>query len=157
MNHQEQAPFVLAELQDRHRPALERLQARPEVQKRLGRIVDVRSGVSSGVLAIETDAAFAGIAGLVPSGALDGSDVELVCALLEDYEGRGPATSACRQILVAEAHDGRRSRVLASIAPDNPGGRLLAERLGFKKIGARVTSSDELWALSFSDLVVAAV
>jgi RimJ/RimL family protein N-acetyltransferase len=157
MSRKEQASFTLSELQEGHRPALERLQSRSEVQARLGRILDVRRDVSSGVLALETDGDFAGIVGLVPSGALDGTEVELVCALLAEYEGRGLATVACRQILVAEARHTRRPRVLASIAPDNSAGRLLADRLGFKRIGARATSSDELWAVSLSDFVVAAV
>lgn len=157
MSHEEQASFTLSEIQRQHRPALERLQKRPEVLARLGRIVDVRPDVSSGVLAIVTGGEFAGIAGLVPSGALDGTEVELICALLEDYEGRGLATAACRQVLLIEAQRNRRPRILASIAPDNSAGKLLAERLGFRWIGARLSSSDELWAVFLSDLVVAAV
>ncbi len=157
MSRDGQASFTLSELEERHRPALERLQSRPEVQARIGRIIDVRRDVGSGVLAIATDGEFAGVVGLVPSGALDGTEVELVCAILEEHEGHGLATTACRQVLVAEAGRRRRPRVLASIAPDNSAGKLLADRLGFKRIGMRVNNSNELWAVALSDFVVAAV
>lgn len=153
----QQPTFALMQLNTGHQPALNRLQSRREVQDRLGRVVDVRSELSSGILAIEAEGAFAGIVGLVPSSALDGRDVELVCALLEENEGRGLATAACRQILLEEARAAKRSRILASIAVDNSGGKLLAERLGFTRLGTRVLSSDELWSLPLSSFVAPAV
>ncbi len=149
--------FVLTELRPRHGPAMDRLQARPDVQSRLGRVIDVRDNIRSNVRAIEIDGELVGVAGLVPSGALDGTEIELVCALLEEHAKRGLATAACSRILTAEAGRRQRQRVLASIAPENSDAKRLAERLGFKQIGTRMTSPDELWALSLADLVIAAV
>lgn len=149
-------PFVLAALNPRHQAGLQRLQSRPEVFSRLGRIVETQDTLASGVRAIESDGEVVGVVGLVRSGALDGTEIELICALIEAHEGRGIATAACHQLLVAEAHRHARQRVLASIASDNAAGKGLAERLGFKRIGTRGASSDELWAISLADLLIAA-
>ena len=55
--------------------------------------------------------------------------------LAEDQQGRGLMTAAVKRLLELEFDELRLNRVGIEVAPDNPRGRALAERLGFREEG----------------------
>jgi RimJ/RimL family protein N-acetyltransferase len=136
----------LRPLQFDDQKAVTELNARPEVQSRLGGIGDP-NGFRNGYLqAVLANGEFAGVVGLLASQALEGNDLELICALLKRFEGQGIAVAACRMVLEPSDAKVRAQRVLACIAPDNTDGQALATRLGFTPLGiARQMSVDEIW------------
>src|SRR5262249_24542577 len=121
--------FELRELSTQDDKALSLLGSRHEVGEFIGAI---SRGDAAGVLrAIVVDTEVVGLVGLVPSGAFNGTDVELICALLSCAEGRGLAGAACRRLLSDASIVSGRARILACVADKNKPARRLASRLGF--------------------------
>jgi RimJ/RimL family protein N-acetyltransferase len=137
--------------------ALNELAERVEVSARIGETVNAAEGARLGIMAITTERGFAGIVGIVASQALDGSERELVCALLKRFEGEGIATEACRRLLSQQLLGPSRTRVLACIASDNTDGKDLARRLGFTYLAPRGTKDEEIWERACADIISAAV
>ena len=126
--------------------ALDELYSRSAVRERIGRRPQAVGPLER---AIAVEGVLAGMVGIVPSGAYEGKDVELYCALREAYEGRGLALASCRGLLSDESVRTTNRRVLACVHPTNTDGQSLATRLGFvKTCDSRPLSADEIWVLA---------
>lgn len=77
-----------------------------------------------------------GIAGLVRSPALDGSDYELLCAMRSEAQMHGFAKQACRLVLAWSFDTAKLKRVIACIDDSNEGARSIAASLGMKALCA---------------------
>jgi RimJ/RimL family protein N-acetyltransferase len=148
-------PFSIRAISVEDELALRELQARPEVRARIGEIVDGQADLHDRMRAIDCDGLLAGVVGVVRSGAFDGNDVELICAVRKTYENRRLATRSCRALLSDEFNT--RDRVLACIKPTNTEAKSLAKRLGFLPIGTRAFSDEEIWELRAADFSALAV
>lgn len=71
-----------------------------------------------------------GVAGLVRSHVLDGSDFELLCALKSELQGRGFAKQACTLAMAWGFDTFKLDRILACISDGNDGARSIATKLG---------------------------
>ena len=76
-----------------------------------------------------------GVAGLVRSQALDGSDFELLCALRSEAQGRGFAKQACQLVMTWAFDTAKLERVIACIGDGNDGARAIATKLGMTEFG----------------------
>lgn len=132
---------TLRQFAESDRADLARLERRPEVMRFIGRLTPSAVYTEDGLRSITVDGAFAGVAGLVKSGVDGGAEVEIICALLPQFEHRGVATAACRHILTST----RRHRVLATISDENVGAAALAGRLGFTHTGRSRQSGEHIW------------
>jgi RimJ/RimL family protein N-acetyltransferase len=81
-----------------------------------------------------------GIAGLVPSRALDTSDFELLCAMKSEAQTRGYAKEACRLVMKWAFDTAQLERVIASIDESNEPARKIATTLGMKAAGTAAPS-----------------
>jgi RimJ/RimL family protein N-acetyltransferase len=77
-----------------------------------------------------------GVAGLVRSQALDGSDFELLCALRSEAQGRGLAKEACKLAMAWAFDTAKLERVIACIGDGNDGARAIATKLGMTELGS---------------------
>ena len=77
-----------------------------------------------------------GVAGLVRSPALDGTDFELLCALRSEAQGRGLAKQACALVMAWGFDTLKLERVIASIGDGNDGARSIAAKLGMTASGS---------------------
>ncbi len=80
-----------------------------------------------------------GIAGLVPSRALDDSDFELLCAMKSEVQTRGYAKEACRLVMKWAFDTAHLERIIASIDESNEPARRIATTLGMKATGSAPT------------------
>jgi len=88
------------------------------------------------LFAIIEGRASVGVAGLVRSQALDGTDFELLCALRSEAQGRGLAKEACK-LAMAWAFDTLKvERVIACIGDGNDGARSIATKIGMTELGS---------------------
>lgn len=76
-----------------------------------------------------------GIAGLIPSRALNSADYELLCAMKEEVQTRGLAKQACKLVMTWAFDTAHLERVIASIDEDNEPARRIATTLGMKEAG----------------------
>jgi GNAT acetyltransferase-like protein len=75
-----------------------------------------------------------GVAGLVPSRALDGNDFELLCAMRSEVQLHGFAKQACTMALAWAFDTQKLERVIACIDDNNQGARSIATKLGMKQL-----------------------
>ena len=76
-----------------------------------------------------------GIAGLVPSRALDAADFEILCAMKSEAQTRGLAKQACKLVMSWAFDTAHLERIIASIDEDNEPARRIATTLGMKEAG----------------------
>lgn len=77
-----------------------------------------------------------GVAGLVRSQALGGTDFELLCALRSEAQGRGLAKEACKLAMAWAFDTAKLDRVIACIGDSNDGARAIATKLGMTAVGS---------------------
>ena len=77
-----------------------------------------------------------GIGGLVRSQALEGNDLEVLCAMRSEAQRRGLAKGACQLILAWAFDTAKLERVLACIDDDNDGARSIATKIGMQELCA---------------------
>jgi len=77
-----------------------------------------------------------GIGGLVRSQALEGNDLEVLCAMRSEAQRRGLAKGACQLILAWAFDTAKLERVLACIDDDNEGARSIATKIGMQELCA---------------------
>jgi RimJ/RimL family protein N-acetyltransferase len=77
-----------------------------------------------------------GVAGLVRSTALDGKDLELVCAMRSEAQLRGFATRACKLVLAWAFETAGLDRVVACIDDGNDAARSIAQTIGMRPLGS---------------------
>lgn len=130
-------PLVYQPLGAHHSELLAALNARSEVQCFLGGVGWPPEREGSNLLAIFENEGAVGLVGIVSSDALEGLDVELVCAVLADAEGRGIATGACLWALDWAFTMLQVSRVLGCVDKDNWKATGLVERLRMTIFGPR--------------------
>src|SRR5205823_2067796 len=82
------------------------------------------------LFAIIEGQASVGVAGLVRSQALGGTDFELLCALRSEAQGRGLAKEACKLAMAWAFDTAKLDRVIACIGDGNDGARAIATKLG---------------------------
>jgi RimJ/RimL family protein N-acetyltransferase len=88
------------------------------------------------LFAIVEGQASVGVAGLVRSQALDGTDFELLCALRSEAQGRGFAKQACQLVITWAFDTAKLERVIACIGNGNDGARAIATKLGMTEVGS---------------------
>lgn len=76
-----------------------------------------------------------GIAGLVPSRALDDADFELLCAMKSEVQTRGFAKQACKLVMSWAFDTAGLERIIACIDETNEPARRIATTLGMKEAG----------------------
>src|SRR5437016_2668319 len=76
-----------------------------------------------------------GVAGLVRSQALGGTDFELLCALRSEAQGRGLAKEACKLAMAWAFDTAKLDRVIACVGDGNDGARAIATKLGMTAVG----------------------
>jgi len=86
------------------------------------------------LFAIIVGQASVGVAGLVRSQALDGTDFELLCALRSEAQGQGFAKEACRLAMAWAFDTAKLERVIACIGDGNDGARAIATKLGMTEL-----------------------
>jgi len=77
-----------------------------------------------------------GIGGLVRSPALDGNDLEVLCAMRSEAQRRGLAKNACQLILAWAFDTAKLERVIACIDDDNASARSIATKIGMQELCA---------------------
>ena len=87
------------------------------------------------LFAIIEGQASVGVAGLVRSQALGGTDFELLCALRSEAQGRGLAKEACKLAMAWAFDTAKLDRVIACIGAGNDGARAIATKLGMTAVG----------------------
>ena len=75
-----------------------------------------------------------GVAGLVKSSALDGTDFEVLCALRSEAQGRGYAKQACKLAMAWGFDTLKLDRIIACIGDGNDGARSIATKLGMTEL-----------------------
>src|SRR5438552_12872620 len=88
------------------------------------------------LFAIIEGRASVGVAGLVRSQALDGTDFELLCALRSEAQGRGLAKEACKLAMAWAFDTLKLERVIACIGDGNDGARSIATKIGMTELGS---------------------
>lgn len=78
-----------------------------------------------------------GVGGLVPSHALEGRDLEVLCVMRSEAQRRGLAKRACELILDWAFDTAKVDRVIASIDDHNEGARSIASKIGMKELCAQ--------------------
>jgi RimJ/RimL family protein N-acetyltransferase len=127
-------------------PLLAALAQRPEVTRYIGS-VGQPSRAGGIVLVISLDGVGIGVVGVVSSGALDGTEIELFVALTENAEGCGFAYESCRSLILFVRTGGRWKRILASVDRSNHRSADLLKRLGFSYLSKRPLGDEELFEL----------
>ncbi len=119
-----------------HDGLLRSLQEQDDVWEFVGPLPDLEGEETHRLFAVVEDQVAVGIGGLVRSPALDGEDLEVLCAMRSDAQRRGLAKNACQLILAWAFDTARLERVIACIDDDNEGARSIATKLGMKELCA---------------------
>jgi len=72
----------------------------------------------------------AGVVAIIKSHAMDGSDLEILCAVFSQHEGQGLATQACYNMLSEVLNDPSVSRLIGCVDRENASSLALIRRLG---------------------------
>lgn len=115
---------------------LSSLELQDDVWEFIGTLPLRQAGHPDHVFAIMEGQASVGVAGLVRSRALDGSDFELLCALRSEAQGRGLAKQACKMVMAWAFDTIKLERVIACIDDGNDGARSIASKLGMTELCA---------------------
>ena len=120
--------MILKDMKQEDEGLLKALNQRPETDKFIGSLDGLHK--QSRAKVIETDEGIsAGVVAIIKSRAIDGSDQELLCALLEKHEGQGLATEACRAMLNEVLDDPSVNRVIGCVDRENKSSLSLINRL----------------------------
>ncbi len=123
-----------------HDALLLSLQEQDDVWEFVGALPDRGEGEGEGdphrLFAVIEGQVAVGIGGLVRSQALDGNDLEVLCAMRSDAQRRGLAQRACQLILAWAFDTAKVERVIACIDDDNEGARSIATKLGMQELCA---------------------
>jgi RimJ/RimL family protein N-acetyltransferase len=116
-------------------PLLDRLGSRKEVNRFIGRVslADDR-GILCTILKGEERV---GQVAIVRSSALEGLDVEIVCALVAEAEDGGLAWEACELLMIWYFAEYRPRRIIACVPTASARALRLASRLGMFLLGPR--------------------
>jgi RimJ/RimL family protein N-acetyltransferase len=115
---------------------LSALEEQDDVWEFVGTLPLDAEGGAHRLFAIVEEGASIGVAGLVRSQALDGTDLELLCALRSEAQGRGYAKQACRLALAWAFETTTLERIIACIDEGNEGARSIAAKLGMTELCA---------------------
>lgn len=115
---------------------LEALQQQDDVWEFVGQLPEGQ-GDRSRLFAIVEGPLALGVGGLVKSHALDGKDLEVLCAMRSEAQRRGLAKRACELILDWAFDTAKVDRVIASIDDHNEGARSIATKIGMKELCAQ--------------------
>jgi RimJ/RimL family protein N-acetyltransferase len=129
---------------------LNELQRQSKVRTFIGALAVPEPGGGNHIFTILRHEVRVGIVGIVKSGALEGRDVELLCALSQSAEGNGFATEACNAVLSWAAGSQSLERVLACVSDRNPDGRALVSRLGFQWLERRPVRDEDIFTFPFA-------
>jgi RimJ/RimL family protein N-acetyltransferase len=113
---------------------LRSLQEQDDVWEFVGPLPEQEEGDAHRLFAVVEGQVPVGIGGLVRSQALDGNDLEILCAMRSDAQLRGLAKRACQLILAWAFDTAKVERVIACIDDDNEGARSIASKLGMKEL-----------------------
>jgi RimJ/RimL family protein N-acetyltransferase len=119
-----------------HDALLRSLQEQDDVWEFVGALPDRADGDTHRLFAVIEDQVAVGIGGLVRSQALDGNDLEVLCAMRSEAQRRGLAKHACELILAWAFDTAKVERVIACIDDDNEGARSIATKLGMQELCA---------------------
>jgi len=119
-----------------HDALLRSLQEQDDVWEFVGSLPDREEGDAHRLFAVIEGEVAVGIGGLVRSQALDGNDLEVLCAMRSDAQRRGLAKHACQLILAWAFDTAKVERVIACIDDDNEGARSIATKLGMRELCA---------------------
>jgi RimJ/RimL family protein N-acetyltransferase len=132
---------------------LKALNQRPETLRFIGSLENLYDEPHAKV--IEKDNGIsAGIVAVIKSQAMDGTDYELLCALLMEYEGQGIATKACREMLKMFFSNMPLNRVIGCIDRANTSSLALIKRLGGTFLQKRDCAFKEQDIYVLNDLAV---
>lgn len=112
---------------------LEALQQQDDVWEFVGQLPEGQ-GDRSRLFAIVEGPLALGVGGLVKSHALEGKDLEVLCAMRSEAQRRGLAKRACELILDWAFDTAKVDRVIASIDDHNEGARSIATKIGMKEL-----------------------
>jgi len=115
---------------------LEALQQQDDVWEFVGQLPEGQ-GDRSRLFAIVEGPLALGVGGLVKSHALEGKDLEVLCAMRSEAQRRGLAKRACELILDWAFDTAKVDRVIASIDDHNEGARSIATKIGMKELCAQ--------------------
>ena len=121
-----------------HDDLLRSLQEQDDVWEFVGPLPEREEGGAGAhrLFAVMEEGVAVGIGGLVKSPALDGADLEVLCAMRSEVQSRGLAKRAC-QLILAWAFDAANvERVIACIDDENEGARSIATKLGMQELCA---------------------
>ena len=125
------------------------LSLRPEVTKYIGPLSGIYKETC--VKVIETTEGLPiGLVAIISSQAMDGSDHELICAILEDYERKDHATNACRLILEEVLNDSSMKRVIGCVDRKNASSLALIKKLGGEFLQQRGEMAPNIDIYSFN-------
>ena len=119
-----------------HDALLRSLQEQDDVWDFVGPLPDRGEGDTHRLFAVVEGEVAVGIGGLVRSQALDGNDLEVLCAMRSEAQRRGLAKHACQLILAWAFDTAKVERVIACIDDDNEGARAIATKLGMQALCA---------------------
>ena len=115
---------------------LRALQQQDDVWEFVGQLPESQEGDPSRLFAIVEGEVAVGVGGLVKSHALEGKDLEVLCAMRSEAQRRGLAKRACELILSWAFDETKVERVIASIDDHNEGARSIATKIGMKELCA---------------------
>jgi len=119
-----------------HDALLRSLQVQDDVWEFLGPLPEPEEGNKHGLFALMEGKVPIGIGGLIKSQALNGDDLEILCALRSEAQHRGLAKRACELILTWAFETAKAERVIACIDDYNEGARAIATKIGMKELCA---------------------
>ncbi len=117
-----------------HDALLRSLQEQDDVWEFVGPLPDPEE--TQRLFAVVEGEVAVGIGGLVRSQALEGNDLEVLCAMRSEAQRRGLAKGACQLILAWAFDTAKLDRVLACIDDDNEGARSIATKIGMQELCA---------------------
>jgi len=117
-----------------HYDLLNSLQEQEDVWEFIGSLPLPQEDDPHHLFAVMDGPAGVGVAGLVRTGALDGKDFELLCAMRADAQSRGLATQACKLVLAWAFETAKLDRVISCIDDANEAARSIALTLGMEAL-----------------------
>jgi ribosomal-protein-alanine N-acetyltransferase len=122
------------------------LQEDPTVRQYLGDISNPSPEYAIAVFGIENSAGeVIGMVELLQ--ALEGNEVEIVCAVLPKYREQGVATEVCRAVIKWGFAEYQWPRILARVVAENEPSRRLLQRLGMTELEKRPLSSETVYVI----------
>ena len=125
----------LRPLTESHTALLNSLQLQDDVWEFIGQLPE-EQGERSKLFAVVEEQIPVGVGGLVPSHALEGKDLEVLCVMRSEAQRRGLAKRACELILHWAFETAKVERVIACIDDYNEGARSIATKIGMKELCA---------------------